>query len=98
MWLLPEEALQLLQTVRGCIEGTSSGRSWDVSVIPKNNSSTCGLTYKVKFVPLLPGTIQVYVSSSCRSRSVIDPDITVEKFLFSVSYAIETLPFGKVVG
>lgn len=74
------------------------GRSWDVSITPKNNSSACDLTYKVKFVPLLPGTIQVYVSSRCRSRSVTDPDITVEKFLFSVSYAIETLPFGKVVG
>jgi hypothetical protein len=96
--LLFEEALQSQQRARDCIGGTSLDRSWDVSITPKNNSNGRYLTYKVKLVPSLPGTIQVYVSSSCRSRSVTDPDITVEKFLFSVSYAIETLPFANVVG
>lgn len=96
--LLSEEALQLQQRARGCIGGTSLDRSWDVNITPKDNSSAYYLTYKVKLAPSLPGTIQVYVSSNCKSRSVTDPEITVEKFLFSVSYAIETLPFANVVG
>jgi hypothetical protein len=53
------EALQLQQRVRGYIGGMLSGKSWEISITPSNNSSACYLTYKVRLVPSLPGTIHV---------------------------------------